>query len=1162
MAQFVLGLTKTAVEGTVMMVKSAMEEEAKLKAQVSQDLVFITGEFEAIHSVLKTASGERAKDEAVGTWVRHLRDLAFDVEDCAEFVVHLDNKPGWWWRVVPSLVPSCFSDLVPLVLSRQPLDEAAAELKLLKARVEEVTQRNTRYNLITGSGSGSSSSAEHPATPSACVPPFHFLREVWGTAGSNRGLAVDNLHDLITSDDRDLQVISVWSSAGGDPGMTSILGKAYGDPEICQKFKNRAWVKLMHPFNPDEFRKTLLAQFYPDEQQVDDPMKQVNQEMYLIILEQVSSVVEWDAISKCLPVSKNGSRIIVSTQQLWIALMCAGEPYRVSELRRSSDGHSLCAFYTKNNNNRMEKARDWIGKNTLFGRESESKSLKARLKGDVTSFPVWGIAGVGKSALVRTHYYNEVLKKKGKDADFVMFSWVDVPDQFNLTDLSRRLLLDFYSDDLEANESAAVAIMEGLDTIQECRKILHRHKCLLVIDGLRLPHDWDSIKDAFLPDDDAKTTGSRIVVITNEKKAADHVICHVPGSTVLNVKGLPDHAAKSLFAKVAPKHIKGSTPADMARLSKLTMAKSGSLPKVIDALGRELDSATNAWHASTILDKYTTLDSLRGLYSWMQSYFDDCSDSLKPCIFYLSVFPVGQNIRRRRLVTRWIAEGYARDRFGSTSGDWESSRDRYGSTADENGEKFFSDLTQLSIIQQLTTNNVYQVNGFFHGYIISRPMEDNLVLALEGFCKPNSQRTGQHLTIRSSWDRDSNVYDSIDFTRLRSLTVFGSWVSFLVSKRMKLLRVLDLEDTSGLTDKELEKIVKLVTRLKFLSLRGCREISQLPDSMDDMRQLQTVDVRHTSIVKLPLDICKLPKLQYIHAGNTEPWYEGDGIVTVQSAADTMPPQDVDGRPTILPPTSSSADNVGVELPTGIGSLTVLHTLGVVQVHGASGEAFVKELKNGKLPRLHKLKVSGINRGNINDFFSAISRHRHLESLSVRLDDDVQHDFILPELPKTLRKLKLYGNILNLPVWIQKSDKIKCFDIEMTITTGEDLLPLEKLVKRGILRRLCVKLIEDGDIHLIIPDHQSCKFQNLKIDCSSKANVTFAESKLVEVLKVKCSGGSDLRFSGLENLKSLKEVWLMGAFSDTLKQELAHQLSKHPKREKPVLKLVRPRTMVC
>jgi hypothetical protein len=125
-----------------------------------------------------------------------------------------------------------------------------------------------------------------------------------------------------------------------------------------------------------------------------------------------------------------------------------------------------------------------------------------------------------------------------------------VPDRFNLTDLSRRLLLDFYSYDLEAKESAAVAIMEGLDTIQECRKILHRHKCLLVIDGLRFPHDWDSIKDAFLPDDDAKTTRSRIVVITNEKKTADHVICHVPGSTVLNVKGLPDHAAKSLFAKV------------------------------------------------------------------------------------------------------------------------------------------------------------------------------------------------------------------------------------------------------------------------------------------------------------------------------------------------------------------------------------------------------------------------------------------------------------------------------------------------------------------------------------------------------------------------------------------------------------------------------------
>lgn len=361
-----------------------------------------------------------------------------------------------------------------------------------------------------------------------------------------------------------------------------------------------------------------------------------------------------------------------------------------------------------------------------------------------------------------------------------------MPDQFNLTDFSRHLLLDFHSDDLHTKESAAIGIMEGQDPIQECRKILCQDRYLVVIDGLRSTHDWDLIKDALLRE--FQTTKSCIVIITNERNTAKHVIGHVPASKVLNVKCLQADAAHLLYREVAPKNIKRSTPEDMVQLSKLIMAKSGALPKVIAALCKELEtSATNKWYARNMLENYTILDSLKGLFAWMQSYFDACSDSLKPCIFYLSVFPIGQDIRRRCLVTRWIAEGYSRDRFGITSGAWESSKDRYGSTADENGEKFVSNLIELSIIQQLKTRNVCQVNGFFHGYIISRPMEDNLVFSLEGFCKPNSQRTGQHLTIRKTWHRDINVYESIDFTWLRSLTVFGKWELFLISYKMKRL---------------------------------------------------------------------------------------------------------------------------------------------------------------------------------------------------------------------------------------------------------------------------------------------------------------------------------------------------------------------------------------
>lgn len=301
------------------------------------------------------------------------------------------------------------------------------------------------------------------------------------------------------------------------------------------------------------------------------------------------------------------------------------------------------------------------------------------------------------------------------------------------------------------------------------------------------------------------------------------------------------------------------------------------------------------------LERDPRFHNLKGLFSWMQSYFDACSDTLKPCIFYLLVFPTEhKRIRRKRLLRRWIAEGYSSDTFGD-------------GTAKEKGEKLFDDLVELCIIQQrqttrssLTTSskindNMYQVNGFFREYIISRPMEDNLVFALEGRHRLNSQRTGQHLTIRSCWNRNKIVFESLDFTRLRSLTVFGMWMPFFISRgiNMRLLRVLDLEDTeSDVKNGDLKHIGKLLPRLKFLSLRGCKGITRLPDSIGDLRQLQTLDVKHTKIVTMPRTIIKLVKLQYVRADpisdegdDARPPAEEDDCASTSSYESCVPSDD-------------------------------------------------------------------------------------------------------------------------------------------------------------------------------------------------------------------------------------------------------------------------------
>ncbi|KAJ1254897.1 hypothetical protein BS78_K310700 [Paspalum vaginatum] len=285
------------------------------------------------------------------------------------------------------------------------------------------------------------------------------------------------------------------------------------------------------------------------------------------------------------------------------------------------------------------------------------------------------------------------------------------------------------------------------------------------------------------------------------------------------------------------------------------LVKCGGLPKVIDAVAEWYNKSFDGRKYLKLKDindnfmkKLEGFHSLRGLFSWMQSYLETCRDDPKPCIFYLPVFPIGHNIRFRRLRWRWIAEGYLR---GTSS-----------HTEKKNVKRLLKDLLEFSMIQLQSSSKSEQcqVNGFFHEYISSRPMEDNLVLALEGNCSLRSQQVGQHLTIRYMEDTDKNVYESTDFSRLRFVTVFGKCRPFMFDPekiKMRHVWVMDLEDALDVSNADIDHIMELLPRLKFLSIRRCRDVTRLSMSIGGLKQLQTLDVRDTLIARLPEAILRL-----------------------------------------------------------------------------------------------------------------------------------------------------------------------------------------------------------------------------------------------------------------------------------------------------------------
>jgi hypothetical protein len=172
--------------------------------------------------------------------------------------------------------------------------------------------------------------------------------------------------------------------------------------------------------------------------------------------------------------------------------------------------------------------QDWMINNPLSGRKSQliefrSYTAKARFRNSQV-ISVWGIAGIGKSALVRNLYYDRILHS----SQFKQYSWVDISHPFNLRDFSRSLISDHHSEK---------------DPIKECRELLSQGQCLVVIDDLQSKEEWDLIQAALV----SRPSSSIIIVITTDATLATH--CTKNEDQVFNVKGLQADAAMDLFRK-------------------------------------------------------------------------------------------------------------------------------------------------------------------------------------------------------------------------------------------------------------------------------------------------------------------------------------------------------------------------------------------------------------------------------------------------------------------------------------------------------------------------------------------------------------------------------------------------------------------------------------
>ncbi|KAF3336405.1 Disease resistance protein RPM1 [Carex littledalei] len=275
-----------------------------LQLGVEEELFFIKEELQMMRAFLRAAKSENMKDEIVTTWIKQVEELAFDVEDCLqEASIHLMKK-------------SCLT----IMCSVKKRDLIARKIRVLKTRIEDVNKRNLRYNLINKE-----------------VGPHTYDESVFSRSNANvEALLVGldepkrKLVELIMKEHVELsdepwkgKVISVVGMGG--LGKTTLVKEVYGCQELRDKFKSFAWVTVQHPFNIEEFIESIAKQipFKPEEadnksellpkKTTKEKVIEYLKERYLIVLDDLSSLSEWDKIKHVLS-PNNGSRIIVTTR--------------------------------------------------------------------------------------------------------------------------------------------------------------------------------------------------------------------------------------------------------------------------------------------------------------------------------------------------------------------------------------------------------------------------------------------------------------------------------------------------------------------------------------------------------------------------------------------------------------------------------------------------------------------------------------------------------------------------------------------------------------------------------------------------------------------------------------------------------------------------------
>ena len=492
-----------------------------------------------------------------------------------------------------------------------------------------------------------------------------------------------------------------------------------------------------------------------------------------------------------------------------------------------------------------------------------------------------GMGGLGKTTLAKSVYNNSEVKKH-----FDCYAWVFISQQFTVRDVLFEILVQIGFDDIakknledlkkdkelleKMKKRETIKTFEEHKLIDLIRDELKGKRFLIVLDDIWRIDAWNSIQSAF----SKGKQGSKVLFTTRIKEVATSAD---PWSIPIEPPFLTFEKGWELLCRKAfPSDIFANQvcPPEFEKLGKEMLKKCGGLPLAIVVLGGLLRTQTSldGWKkvqrdVNFHLNKLTSQESF-GVEEILALSYYDLPYYLKPCFLYLGCFPEDSEIPKKKLIQLWIAEGFIPT----------PAREESEEIMEDIAEQFLGELIDRCMVQVDKTDHTgvgvktCRVHDLMRDFCMSKAREDNFFKIVQRHETSNTATTSysaQHLA--TTHPRRYVIHLGCDLhryqyhPRIRSLLFFSLSnlvVLPLTNKNFRLLRVLEFGFTSPIAGFEVPRQIGKLIHLRYLGLRGAG-ISRFPNSVANLRNLHTLDLRKNNFLKLPRTISRLVRLRHL-----------------------------------------------------------------------------------------------------------------------------------------------------------------------------------------------------------------------------------------------------------------------------------------------------------